>query len=218
MSRKKIEIERDSIAPVQKRLWFSAIEKLHEAKVGLAQMTSATDQISFEQGWTRAVDSLAQFWVRFYDEGASRFSNFQPWAGQQEKKWKNDETLMYLYQARHISQHGRFMFEWDAGELKIAPNFNGHVKTVSVFTDGTFSMNATSLAGAPEETTVRFVGGHATLPVIVNKRGKPREYLPPGVFEGGSYRQLSPAETVKAGIDYYQSILEAALKKFGNRA
>ena len=125
---------------------------------------------------------------------------------------------MYLYQARHISQHDRFMFGWAAGELKIAANFNGHVKTLCVFTDGTFSMNATNLAGAPEEATVRFAGGHVTLPVIVNKRGQPREYLPPRVFVGGSYRQLSPPETVNAGIDYYQAILEGALMKFGNRA
>lgn len=215
MNRKKIEIEKGSIAPVQRTLWSAAIEKLQEARAGLAQVSSATDRIAFEQGWTRAVDSLVQFWVRFYDEGASRFSNFQPWAGQQEKKWKSDETLMYLYQARHISQHGRFMFEWGAGKLKIAPNFNRHVKTLSVFTDGTFTMSATNLAGAPEGATVRFVGGQAILPVIVNKREQ-QEYPPPMVFEGGSYRQLSPAETVKAGIDYYQALLEAALKKFGS--
>ena len=40
----------------------------------------------------------------------------------------------------------------------------------------------------------------------------------PRVFEGGFYRQLSPAETVNAGIDYYQALLEAALKKFVNHA
>ena len=88
MSRKKIEIEKGSIAPVQRTLWSAALEKRQEASAGLAQMASATYRISFEQGWTRAVNSLAQFWVRFYDEGASRFSNFQPWAEQQEKNGK----------------------------------------------------------------------------------------------------------------------------------
>lgn len=214
MIRQKIEIENGAIAPVKRTLWAAAVEKLQEAQAGLQQMNTAKDRIAFEQGWIRAVDSLAVFWVRFFDEGKASFSNFQPWAGKQEVDWKKDELMMYLYQSRHISQHGRFEFEWGVGQLRIAPNFNGHIKALAIFDDGTYSINATKLPGAVAEAAVRFAGGHASLPVLKNKREQPGRYPPPTVLDGVSRRRLTPAEAVKAGIDYYTNILDVALKKF----
>jgi hypothetical protein len=216
--RQKIEIEKGAIAPVKRTLWAAAIEKLQEAQAGFQQMNAAKDRIAFEQGWICAVDSLAVFWVRFFDEGKVTFSNFQPWAGRQEADWKKDELMMYLYQSRNISQHGRFEFEWDDGQLRIAPNFNGHIKALAIFDDGTFSLSATKLPGSVTEATVRFAGGHASLPVVKNHREQPGIYPPPTVLDGVSRRRLTPAEAVKAGIDYYTNILNQAFKKFGEHS
>lgn len=44
-------------------------------------MEDAKDRIQYEGGWTRLVDSLEEFWTRFFDEGKNTFSAFQPWAG-----------------------------------------------------------------------------------------------------------------------------------------
>jgi hypothetical protein len=213
--RQKIEIEKGAIAPVKRTLWAAAIEKLQEAQAGFQQMNAAKDRIAFEQGWICAVDSLAVFWVRFFDEGKVTFSNFQPWAGRQEADWKKDELMMYLYQSRNISQHGRFEFEWDDGQLRIAPNFNGHIKVPAIFNDGTFSLSATKLPGSVTEATVRFAGGHASLPVVINKQQGCKKYQPPMTKVGAVCRQMTPAEAVKAGIDYYTNILDKAFKKFG---
>jgi hypothetical protein len=214
MNRRKIEIAHGSIARVERTLWSAATEKLHEAQVGLEHMMAAQDSISFEKGWTCAVDSLAEFWSRFFDEGKSRFTNFQPWAGVLEKDWKNNGLLMYLYQARHLSQHGTYKFEWETGLLQIEPNFNGHIKNIEIFTDGTFAMKASKLDGSSTEATVRYVGGHARLTTIKNKR-EGKEYLPPSESDGMTVRQLSPIEAVTRGLDYYKKILEMAHLKFG---
>ena len=44
-------------------------------------MEDAKDRIQYEGGWTRLVDSLEEFWTRFFDDGKNTFSAFQPWAG-----------------------------------------------------------------------------------------------------------------------------------------
>lgn len=214
MTREKIEIAKGSIAPTQRTLWSAAIEKLEEAEISLLQMEQANDRIGFEQGWTRLVDSIAEFWTRFFDEGKHEFSSFQPWAGALETSWKSDELLMYLYQARHQSQHGRFAFNWNEGSLLIAPGFSGHIKNLSIFADGTFSMGATPLPGAKTKAFVRFQGGYARLPTIQNVREK-REYASPTDHLGKKYGQIMPMQAARFAIDYYAAILNEACVKFG---
>jgi len=215
MTREKIEIAKGSIAPTQRTLWSAAIEKLEEAKTGLLQMEHANERIGFEQGWARLVDSIAEFWTRFFDEGKHRLSSFQPWAGAIEVSWKSDELLMYLYQARHQSQHGRFTFDWNEGSLQIAPGFSGHIQNLSIFADGTFSIGATPLPGAKTKAVVRFEGGHARLPTIQNVREK-REYAPPTEHLDKKYSQIMPIQAARFAIDYYASILSEAFEKFGD--
>jgi len=123
--------------------------------------------------------------------------------------------MIYLYQSRHISQHGRFEFKWDGGQLRIAPNFSGHIKTLADFDDGTFSLSATKLPGAVTEAAVRFSGGQATLPVVINKQQGGKKYQLPMIKDGAICRQMTPSEAVKAGIDYYTNILDQAFTKFG---
>jgi hypothetical protein len=218
MDREKIEIAKGSIAPTQRTLWSSAIEKLEEAEVGLLQMGQANDRIGFEQGWTRIVDSIAEFWTSFFNEGKHGFSNFQPWAGAIEVNWKRDELLMYIYQARHQSQHGGFVFDWNEGSLQITPCFSGHIKNLSIFGDGTFSIGATALPGAQAKAVVRFEGGHANFPTIHNVR-EMREYAPPKVHLGKEYGEIKPVLSARLAIDYYSTTLSEAFSKFdqGNK-
>lgn len=120
---------------------------------------------------------------------------------------------MYLYQARHISQHGRFKFKWDEGKLHLAPAFNGHVQSVGIFSDGTFSMLAAKLHPTIKDPAVEYEGGLAILPPIENRREK-RTYAPPEVHEESESRPLSPVELVQHGIDFYAGTIEAAFEKF----
>ena len=98
MVRKPVELERGAIHPQSHGLWGRAKEKLLEAQHGLDQMHQAKTRVGYEAGWTRFVDSLEEFWVRFYQEGQKSFSDFQPWAGRIEADRKRDELLQYFYQ------------------------------------------------------------------------------------------------------------------------
>ena len=168
MERRKIEIERGSIVPLVHGLWGAAIEKLDEAGGGVDSMKNARNRIVFESGWNRFVDSLEEFWTIFFDEGKTRFSNFQPWAGAIETKRKKDELLLYLYQSRHQSQHGRFPLEWEEAHVQIAHGFGGYVRSVAIFPDLTFEMDAPRTNPSVPEATVVFSPGKPRLPTIIN--------------------------------------------------
>jgi hypothetical protein len=200
MTREKIEIAKGSIAPTQRRLWSSAIEKLQEAELSLQQMEEAQD-------------SIAEFWSRFFHEGKSKFSNFQPWAGNLKSKWEKDELLIYLYQARHQSQHGRVDLDWDEGRLHIAPGFNGHIKNLTMFSDGMFSMDSSPMLGSEDKAKIRFEGGYARLPTITNTKTK-QDFFRPMQHLDEKYSELNPIDAIRLGIGFYASVLESAYAKF----
>lgn len=216
MIRRKIEIAPGTIAPTARELWSTAIEKLCEAELGLTQMLNAKNRIEFEQGWTRSVDSLEEFWTRFFDEGKNSFSNFQPWAGSFDAERKSDLLLQYLYQARHQSQHGCISLEWEEGQLKIAPGFSGHLKGLKIFSDGTFELDAVPAHPSMREATIVFSGGNARLPIINNRKYK-HTFNPPKKHREVSLNNLSPTHAIRLGIDYYTNILEKAFEKFGSK-
>jgi hypothetical protein len=216
MKRRKIEVAFGSLAPVSRNLWSAAVEKLHEAEFGLSQMNNAQDRIEFEQGWTRVVDSLEEFWTRFFDEGKNRFSGFQPWAGAIYAQRKKDPLLKYLIQARHQSQHGRISLEWESGQLNIAPGFNGHIRGIKVFPDGTFELEATPAHSTVPDPIISFSGGSARLPLIVNKKHKDRFQPPTAHFED-NLKDVSPKNISRLGLQFYFMVLERAFKKFGNK-
>jgi hypothetical protein len=213
MTRRKIEIAPGALAPTVRQLWSAATEKLQEADFGLLQMTNAKDRIEFEQGWTRSIDCLEQFWTRFFDEGKSQFSNFQPWAGAIDAQRKSDPLLHYLYQARHQSQHGRISLDWEEGQLQIAPGFTGHIRGLQIFSDGTFNLNAVPAHPSVCEATVVFSGGNARLPIVNNRKHK-QLFEPPKEHCGTVLHGLSPMEAIRLGIEYYVTILNQAFVKF----
>jgi hypothetical protein len=213
MTRKKIAFGVGSIAPIQRRRWDSASEKLQEATAGLVRMDQAGDRVEFEQGWTQSVDSIEEFWSRFYHEGDALFSKFQPWAGGIIRLRKSDELLTYLYQARHQSQHGRISLQWDDGTLHIAPGFAGHIKSLAIFSDGTYVMDATPLQGSQTEAIIKFEGGHARLPTVVNSKHT-QTFPPPRIHLGKPIDGIMPLDAIRLGIDFYQSVLNSAFEKF----
>ena len=216
MIRRKIEISPGTLAPVVRQLWSAALEKLHEAELGLSQMMNARDRIEFEQGWTRSIDCLEEFWTRFFDEGKNTFSRFRPWAGAIDKGRTKDQLLQYLHQARHQSQHGRIPLEWEEGKLQIAQGFNGHLRGLRIFPDGTFELDATPTHPSVDEASVVFSGGDAKLPVINNSKEK-RIFNPPQEHLGEPLNNLLPTHVISLGLEYYVKILNQAIEKFGHK-
>jgi hypothetical protein len=213
MTRKQIQNVQGAIAPVSRSLWFAAFEKLSEADQAIAQMRSARDRIEYEAGWTRFVDSLEEFWSRFFDEGKTKFSDFCPWAGSIDAQRKSDEVLTYLYQARHQSQHGRISMRWQEQKLLIVPKFNGHVRGFKVFPDGSYEMDATPLHPSLSEATLAHDPGNAELPIIENKKHK-QSFNPPTTFNGQKLADQTPVAVARIGLEFYRDVLSRAVTKF----
>jgi len=214
MAREKIEFAPNALVPTNRSLWSAAAEKLQEAMLGAQQMHEARDRVSFERGWTRAIDSIEEFWTKFFDEGKEKFSKFQPWAGSIDSQRKTDELLSYLYQARHQSQHGKIALEWEEeGALLIAPGFSGHIQNLAIFPDGTFEMASTPAPGSTTKSTLRFVGGDARLPPIINKRFK-QTFNPPQEHLNKTCSGIKPLPAVELAIEFYVSVLNSAFEKF----
>lgn len=216
MNRKPIYTKNRAINPVARTLWSAALEKLEEADLAIQQMENATDRIQYEAGWTRFVDSIEEFWTRFFDEGKSNFPNFQPWAGIIERNRKSDELLSYLYQARHQSQHGRIALIWQPPRLLIAPNFNGMIHQISIHPDKTYDINATSFQIGAPDATIEYDPGEAELPTIENKKFG-NSFNPPITFQSQPLTDRSPINVAKIGVQFYRDVLKQAFEKFGTQ-
>jgi len=210
MNRKKIELEKGGIKPVAHGLWVDATQKLQEAEHAIALMETATDRFAFEIGWGRFVDSLEQFWVRFFDEGKVTFSNFQPWAGKIDAKRKSDPLLKYLFQARHQSQHGRIALQWEAPKLSIGQGFSGHLYGLKIFKDGTYDASPHQPGGS---FPLVHSPGKPMLPVVVNRKHD-QTFNPPTGHDGQPLTDRSPIAAAKIALGYYGGILVDAMQKF----
>jgi hypothetical protein len=211
----KVELQPGAIAPVQRGLWHAAWEKLQEATAGVTHMEDARDRIQYENGWTRLVDSLEEFWTRFFDEGKDTFPSFQPWAGAIDAKRKADPLLAYLYQARHQSQHGQIALEWEAGKICVGGNeFFGTARDLKIFPNGTFQVDVNKTPGSDARFQTIHDPGKARLPAIVNRKHK-QTFQPPSMHLDGSIADLSPINMGKLGLSFYEDVLRQGLEKFG---
>jgi hypothetical protein len=211
----KIELQPGAIAPIERGLWHAAWEKLQEAAAGVKQMEDAKDRIQYEGGWTRLVDSLEEFWTRFFDEGKNTFSAFQPWAGAIDAKRKGDPLLAYLYQSRHQSQHGRIALEWESGTISVGGGeFFGTVRDLKIFTDGTFQADVNATPGSDARFKTLHDPGKARLPSIVNKKHN-QAFQPPSAHLDRSITDLSPINVGRLGIAFYEDVLRQGFVKFG---
>ncbi len=212
----KVELERDAIAPVMRSIWHAACEKLQEAQVGVEQMQSAKNRIEYEAGWTRFVDSLEEFWTRFFDEGRNKFPSFQPWAGAIVAKRKKDPLLSYLRQARHQSQHGRIVLDWEEEEGRIqigGGEFFGTVRDLKMWGDGTYEADVNSSTGSDAKFKVVHAPGNPRLPVVLNKKHRQR-FTPPTRHLGQPLADSSPVSVARLGVAYYDGVLRQGLIKF----
>jgi hypothetical protein len=209
----KVELQSGAITPVTRGLWHSASEKLHEAALGITQMESATDRIEYESGWTHFVDSLEEFWSRFFDEGKTKFTDFQPWTGALNAQRKQDPLLHYLYQARHQSQHGRIALAWEEGKLLIAPDFFGTIRDLRINKEGSFEVDANPIGGSNAQVRIVHDSGRPQLPVIENKRYK-QTFAPPTVHLSQPLADMSPIHVARLGLAFCENIFHQAFAKF----
>ena len=214
MTRKKIELEHWGIQPISRGRWFAAAEKLYEAEAAIGDMRGAANRIEYEAGWTRFVDSIEEFWTRFFDEGKTEFTGFQPWAGTIIARRKSDELLTYLYQARHQSQHGRIAMQWAEQKLVIAPNFNGHIRGLEIFPDGTYEIDSTPSHPSLPDATIVHAPGKPILPQIENKKFE-QSFPAPQTSNGIQLQDASPVGVASQGLAFYRDVLKEALAKFG---
>ena len=211
-----VELQSGAITPVTRGLWHAAGEKLSEATAGMMKMEGAKDRIEYEAGWTCLVDSLEEFWTRFFDEGKRKFPSFQPWAGAIDAKRKKDPLLAYLYQARHQSQHGCIALEWEAGQIHVGGGeFSGNIKGMQIFADGTFEVDVTPTHGSDAKFKVVHDPGNARLPIVLNKKHK-ESFGPPSTHLNNPIADVSPISVGWLGIEFYDDILRQAFAKFGN--
>lgn len=213
MIRKFIQPEKGAIAPTTRELWDAAREKLDEAETALAKMQAARDRVSYEVAWSQCVDSVEEFWCRFFDEGNTAFTNFQPWAGVIIQERKEDETLQYFYQARHQSQHGRIVMTWEEPKLIVGRGFAGRMYGLRIHPDGSYEADAESNVPTGQPFLVENAPGKPILPTIENKRHK-QNFPAPSVHRGIRIVDRSPNTVVRLVLDYYGSVMSQAVRKF----
>lgn len=213
MTRKFIQLEKGAIAPTTRDIWDAAREKLGEAEAALAGMQNARDRVSFEAAWSQFVDSIEEFWCRFFDEGKTAFTNFQPWAGAVVQERKDDEALQYFYQARHQSQHGRIPMSWEQPHLILGRGFAGRIYGLQIHPDGSYEAQTEPKNPSDQQFMVEHAPGKPVLPTIENKRFK-QSFPPPLTHNGSKLADCSPNAVARIILDYYRRVLGLAITKF----
>ncbi len=213
MASKFIQPVKGAIAPIIRNLWDVAGEKLSEAETALAKMQSARDRVSYEAAWSQFVDSIEEFWCRFFDEAKTTFTNFQPWAGAIIQQRKDDETLQYFYQARHQNQHGRIPMTWERPQLILGHGFAGRMYGLRIHPDGSYEARAEPNNSDGRPFLVEHAPGKPILPTIENKRHK-QTFFAPSTHNGNQIADRSPNAVARLVLDYYEHVLSRAITKF----
>lgn len=213
MTRKFIQPENGAIAPTTRKLWDAAREKLDEADTALAEMQRAHDRVTYEAAWSQFVDSVEEFWCRFFEEGKTTFSNFQPWAGAIIQERKDDDALQYFYQARHQSQHGLIPMLWEQPQLVFGRGFAGRMYGLRIYPDGSYEAKTESNEPAGKPFLVEHAPGKPVLPTIENKRYK-QTFPPPSKHNGNPIADRSPNAVARLVLNYYTLKFNQAITKF----
>ncbi len=210
----KLGIPPGAITPVPHTLWGSARRKLDEAAEALRAMEAARDRNECEDGWTRFVDSLEEFWHRFYQEGKEKFDEFPGWVKDRNTLIEADPLLNYLRNARHQNQHGRLSLTWNSPRLRIgSPGFNGHIGDVRIFQDGTYSVDADRTPGSLHAPVLSIEPGDPSIPPVTN-RGK--LFSPPTEHLGELIGSTHPLAIGNRGWNWYNNAFCDAIEEFGD--
>ncbi len=208
----RIELSPSTLIPNERGLWFSAFEKLAEAQQGINEMGNADNRVSYVSGWVRFVDSLEESWTSFYFDGKNKYSNFETWANKIHKSERNNGLLKYCKVSRDQSQHGNIILEWTNAKTQIAPNFNGHIKNLKIFSDQTFEAEASSLGNNNVVTLVHSFG-EPLLPSIYDARSKSTFHAPTEHL-GSKLTSNKPEVIANIALNYYKDLYKKASEKF----
>ncbi len=212
-----IEISLGSILPVQRTLWQLSEEKLIECEAAISVMKNADNRIQYEKAWTNFVDSIQQFWVRFNIEGEDSFLNFGTWADE-IKKYRNHEYLLkYFYIARNNSQHALLQVNWEnTVSINICTGFSGHIKSLQLYNDHTFEIDAKPLNPNGDDANLSCSFGKPRMPDITDKDGK--SFPAPTEFCGSEIPNSCPTVASNLVLNFNKKIFNQALTKFGRFA
>jgi hypothetical protein len=206
--RGRISANRNAIAPKEHDIWGIAESKLKEAQASIAAMKGARTRDEYRDAWGRFVDSLQEAWVSFEYEGVNKVPKFRKWVTPIYRERKKDPLLLYLYQARHQSQHGQVPLAWSEANVKIAPNWSGHIKRLEVFKDGTHIFDAYPQDGK-SEPTLEYSPGDPLLPTVENKKHN-QKFDPPTEHLGRPLVSRDPVDAAELAFNYYQSLIREA--------
>jgi len=210
MTLKPIKPAPGALIPTARELWGASREKLTEASFSINMMEKATDRVQYEQAWSNFVDAIQEFWVRFFDEGKKKFSNFQPWAGRNYPK--RDPLIKYLVEARNLSQHSVLHLKWEAPRLELAPGFSGHIKRIKFYPNGMQDIDSTPAHASVSDAEFVYAKSTPSLPSIINNHGQ--NILPPTSHLEKSLDDQSPVTVAKIGLNFYIDIHNKAIDIF----
>lgn len=213
MVRRSVQLEKDAITPTARKLWDAAREKLDEANKAIEKMEKARDRIDYEAAWSNFVDSIEEFWNRFYDEGKTTFSQFEYWIGAIVYARKSDPTLQYFHQARHQSQHGRIPMEWSPSKDVLGQGFSGALYGLVIYPDGTYEAQDQPYNPSGKPCLIEHSPGKPVLPTIENKRFN-QVFPPPLSHNGKRLADSNPHAVARLVINYYLDVLKKGLQTF----
>jgi hypothetical protein len=214
--RRKIEIEKNAIRPLHYGIWDRAQEKLIESEQAIQIMTQAKERRDYEKGWSQFVDSIQEFWIRFKHEGGKVWGeSFTSWLSEIMAERNRDPLLNYLYHARNNSQHEIVTLVWSDSHLIIGKGFNGHIKSLNFYPDGSYESDSAPRHPSLPEATVSFSFGDPTLPIVRDNRDENKPpTLPPTSHLGNALHDLAPIAVAKLAITYYQDKFDKAKRTF----
>jgi hypothetical protein len=216
LARIKVELEKNAIKPIHYAIWDRAQEKLTESEQAVQIMTAAQERREYERGWSQFVDSIQEFWVRFKQEGKIVLGeSFNSWISEIEVERNEDPLLNYLYQARNVSQHEIVSLVWSDSHLIIGQGFNGHLKSLALYSDKSYEADSVPLHPSRPHATVSMTFGKPTLPILKDNRyeNKPSTQ-PPTSHLGNFLHDVTPIAVAKLAITYYQDKFTKAREKF----
>jgi hypothetical protein len=200
--------------PTRRSQWQSAADKLQEANDAIDEMTAAADRVSFENAWTDFIDALQLFWERFR-RGGTFSVKVRGYIGHIKCERAKDDLLSYLYQARHIYQHGAIPLDWEELTTSLGRGFNGHIQTVAQNSDGSFDVESEPLPGANAAFNIDIDGGRPVLAILNNEKYN-QKFHPPESHLGNLLTDVSPITAAKMGHSYCENVLVDAIKRFGS--
>jgi len=214
MTRRPIDFEPGAIRPVPPDPWATSAHQLEVAADAIDRMDAARQRHAYEMAWSACVDALEQAWVHCYGEAQRRGGRLAPWAGRIVHERRRDPLLRYLIEARHQSQHGGVLLDWNAEQLIIGRGFAGRLYGLHIHRDRTFDADSMPVTPGAPDLAVTSRGLEPRLPTIANRRSGER-FEPPRSHRGQDLAEVTPRVVAMHGLSYCQDTLRRARELSG---